>query len=879
MDPYSRRSTWNIIQRNKKGRVILMTTHFMDEADILGDRIAIMAEGQLRCVGSSLFLKKNYGVGYTFTVVKNQQGHGGSAIREVVNRFVPEAEALSNVGAEQTYRLPFSATPVFVDLFTEMDAQKDRLGIAEYGISVTTLEEVFIRVGKNVEEVHDRQSITEFVEDKKLSVDKTHYNGVNGNGNGNINVVDSPFHMNQEVTKGNNKYDGVGSLETDADSVVFFKHFRALFMKRFIYGKRDRRMFLCQIVLPVLMVVLGLGLLQLEPDFNQPSLKLTPNKYNPTLDKIYRNYVPFNTESGSIGESIMQRFNGNTDSGVYGVAVPISMEDDQFSNCSQGSNSLLNMSNYLIKNLKPKNDHGSSKYGSVTIAEESTLTDFSYNILVNGSAVHGVGIYMNLVHEAFLQVLTSTPTAGISIRNYPLPRTWQQDNNSASVDAFTAALFFMIAFCFIPASYASFIVKEREVKAKHQQIISGVSIYAYWCSSFVWDVISYIPTVGLVFAIIAAFGVDNYIKNDGGTATFLLFLLYGPAVASFTYLMSFLFRSHSTAQLIVMFFNFLSGLCLMVVSFVLTTIHSTESIAVDLRYLFRLFPSFCLGDGLTQLALCDNGADCPNIGRSGYDFDNLVNPFHWNVVGANLFFLALETVVYFGLAVLTEYSLTFPSLLAWLHRVDDSGFDVNKIVEDEDVSCERERVRQGQADGDVVRIMEMRKVYPSPIGKKVAVQSLSFGIPKGECFGFLGINGAGKTTTLSILSGEFPPTSGTAFIDGYNIQVDQSKIRRKIGYCPQFDALLELLTVREHLELYGRIKGLEGDDLERVVRGKLEQMDLTDFENKSAGSLSGGNKRKLSVAIAMIGEPSIVFLDEVILIDYYLLNLFNFTSF
>jgi len=218
--------------------------------------------------------------------------------------------------------------------------------------------------------------------------------------------------------------------------------------------------------------------------------------------------------------------------------------------------------------------------------------------------------------------------------------------------------------------------------------------------------------------------------------------------------------------------------------------------------------------------------------------------------------------VYFGLALMTEYSLTFPSLLAWLHRVDDRNFDPQKIVEDEDVAQERERVRRGLADGDVVRISEMRKVYPSPVGNKVAVQCLSFGIPRGECFGFLGINGAGKTTTLSILSGEFPPTTGTAFIDGFNIQVDQSKIRRKIGYCPQFDALLELLTVREHLELYGRIKGLEGDDLERVVRGKLEQMDLTDFENKAAGSLSGGNKRKLSVAIAMIGEPSIVFLDE-----------------
>lgn len=88
-------------------------------------------------------------------------------------------------------------------------------------------------------------------------------------------------------------------------------------------------------------------------------------------------------------------------------------------------------------------------------------------------------------------------------------------------------------------------------------------------------------------------------------------------------------------------------------------------------------------------------------------------------------------------------------------------------------------------------------------------------------------------------------------------------IRRKIGYCPQFDALLELLTVREHLELFARIKGIPLDSMEKVVRGKMEQLDLTNFENKAAGSLSGGNKRKLSVAIALIGEPSIVFLDGI----------------
>lgn len=87
-------------------------------------------------------------------------------------------------------------------------------------------------------------------------------------------------------------------------------------------------------------------------------------------------------------------------------------------------------------------------------------------------------------------------------------------------------------------------------------------------------------------------------------------------------------------------------------------------------------------------------------------------------------------------------------------------------------------------------------------------------------------------------------------------------VRRLIGYCPQHDALLDLLTVREHLHLYARIKGIRSDVIDSVVNVKMQQMDLVDFADKQAGTLSGGNKRKLSVAIAMIGQPRVVFLDE-----------------
>ena len=110
--------------------------------------------------------------------------------------------------------------------------------------------------------------------------------------------------------------------------------------------------------------------------------------------------------------------------------------------------------------------------------------------------------------------------------------------------------------------------------------------------------------------LIYAFGIDNYTQGEGGIACALLFLLFGPAVAGFTYISSFLFKSHSTAQNIILFQNFVTGLCLMITSFVLSLIDSTKEINMTLKWFYRLFPGFCLGDGLIQLTFCNKGK-CP----------------------------------------------------------------------------------------------------------------------------------------------------------------------------------------------------------------------------------------------------------------------------
>jgi len=97
MDPSARRFTWDLLQQQKEGRTILLTTHFMDEADILGDRIAIMAEGNIKCCGSSLFLKNKYGVGYHMVIVK-EPNCDVSRVTALVTSHVPTAKVESDIG-------------------------------------------------------------------------------------------------------------------------------------------------------------------------------------------------------------------------------------------------------------------------------------------------------------------------------------------------------------------------------------------------------------------------------------------------------------------------------------------------------------------------------------------------------------------------------------------------------------------------------------------------------------------------------------------------------------------------------------------------------------------------------------------------------------
>lgn len=174
--------------------------------------------------------------------------------------------------------------------------------------------------------------------------------------------------------------------------------------------------------------------------------------------------------------------------------------------------------------------------------------------------------------------------------------------------------------------------------------------------------------------------------------------------------------------------------------------------------------------------------------------------------------------------------------------------------------------------------------------RKWAVGDVTFGVRKGECFGLLGVNGAGalqpcqacltcnsversptmqppfefpgKSTTFGCLTGSVRPSGGDAWVAGHHILQDQAGVHQNMGYCPQRDALLPLLTPVEHLRLFAGLQGMSTHDAEAATEQLLLFLDLSHFRTTRAGYLSGGNRRKLSLALALLGDKSVIFLDE-----------------
>lgn len=147
-------------------------------------------------------------------------------------------------------------------------------------------------------------------------------------------------------------------------------------------------------------------------------------------------------------------------------------------------------------------------------------------------------------------------------------------------------------------------------------------------------------------------------------------------------------------------------------------------------------------------------------------------------------------------------------------------------------------------------------------GNFCAVNQLHLDIEQRECFGLLGVNGSGKTSTFKMMTGDEIISDGDGWVRGFSMKNELHKVHQLIGYCPQFDAVLPELTGKETLKIYSLIRGIPKREMSENINRLSNEFGFTQHLNKRIKAFSGGNKRKLSTALAILGDPQLIFLDE-----------------
>lgn len=1037
MDPEKRRHTWDLINKHKPGRTILFTTHFMEEADLLGDRIAIMTKGHLSTVGSSLFLKNRFGVGYHITMTKGK-GFKESEVMALFKGLIPTAKTLSNVGTEMTYLLPESAASKFPNLFRELEAQKAKLGLEEFGCSSTTMEEVFLQVGEqqeHKEKLEEEGKVSEIAETGAdtgttppayVKPPAFRASLVSAEGGGHKAYVDStppPDQRNTGVT-------------------LWLQRTKALFVKRSLHSKRHRATLLCQTVLPTLLVFASLATThfkssaQTDPvaqcrslapsgktvysgantadydDFiymsgstaaafsaitamgttaTQTALQNATEGLCGDMNKLLRlpstgsnslteaiqtdagddflrtifykknvvgstyhqgaTYVTYSPQNGGEcvfsgsplydndvtghgatalahldlmeGVSYVFKYGGGDSGNLYNILTQATTfmhaeiptyccetlnewdycDREVTTECAyfddrDGGKMLRVMSGFDDPNLKIvcKDPANESQSATVTV---SVTNDTGAAYAPPGTAVfawyspkllHSPAEAVNLVGNTIARAHTGNDKIRILTNNCPLRKTTAEEAEDkareAVGDGTSIMLFLSCAIAALAASYITFVVEERALHAKHIQFVSGATEYMYWAGTWAWDVINLQLPLLLIFLVYAffTFKTDQYRGDNLGYLYLMMFVGF-PGLLPMQYCLAWLFTNRTSAYA----FSFIGfGLLTFAQLLTCTIMRVPELNALDtgklLHRIFLFFPNYAIVDGIIHISANHDFLETCTAGRARWrasaagsgsvlpaggddDDDGAASApckdirYNKNYlasdggIGDNLLFCVFDLFIWFFILFLIE----------WWKRAQCSRRSAAAVdpTEDKDVVAERQRVEQmggGTSAGEQDQLIV--KGLTKKFGSHRAVDGLSFGIPRGQCFGLLGVNGAGKTTTFRMLTGEINMSSGGIELDGFDVASELKKVRQRVGYCPQYDGLIHTMSGTEMLWMYARLRGIKEADIDRVVKESIEHFDLENHCERLCGTYSGGNKRKLATAIALMGSPPVIFLDE-----------------
>ncbi|RKK22901.1 hypothetical protein BFJ66_g9907 [Fusarium oxysporum f. sp. cepae] len=769
MDPVSRRAMWNIILAERQKRSLILTTHFLDECEVLADKVVIVSHGHVKCQGSTAALKNLHGGGYRVHLPGVQNP--------------PETPYATTVHQGQTvFNTPDSTSAA--QLLTSLQAA----GYSDTSLNGPTMEDVFLKVADEGDD------------DEVGTSDR------------------SPF------LEGNEAPDSQLSSGTQAS---FFQQLSALLFKRLLVLKRGFWWYILALAIPLIFT----------PVFSAMANDPTPFQPTPCV---------------------------STDSSILDEPWPIALRPDSYYDLAGSDNiSMLVGPSSLNKTLF----HSLSKfpvgkeYDMKAYQDQFKFQDdydaFLKQVRDKPRQLVPGALYMNgkdkdtlaynAEHGPDGSMLMLNMWSQLKIET-PISLSFAYFSSSIPSDpgpGMFLAILLTVLHVLYPAFFALYPAYERLRKIRTLQYSNSIQPLALWTSHIIVDIVF----VLIISCLSTLFISLIILKWYGAWHLFPVMLLYGFAMMLWCYIISLFARSElssfgiSFCISLLMFGISVAGL--MIASVNQSPGNRSSSMDTAVFILGLVFPVANLFRAMV-VGL--------NVWAAGCRGDAVISyPGNIHAYGGPILLLCIQVAYLYAILLLLD-GRTWTLRSLWAEHIVPL-YD-RKRIDGKDAHIEMAPVTKSRGmSGNLVDVDQIHKSF----GGNVAVDGVSLTMAKGELLALLGPNGAGKTTTINMMRGEVRPDYGNIYIKGVDMQKDTRAGRQSIGYCPQFDAL-DQITVRQQLAFYARVKGIA--DVQRNVNLVMSKVGLRPHADKLTSRLSGGNKRKLSLAIALLGNPPILILDE-----------------
>ncbi|KAH8330338.1 hypothetical protein KR067_001288, partial [Drosophila pandora] len=871
LDPCGKQQLMELLQSEKSGRTIVLATQDVEEGQMLGDRIIILADGKICSQGSMENIKQNNHESYKLSC---QMGPNCDQrkVTELVKRVAPSAR-VSVQGSSISYIIRGHFAEKFVDMLHQLEDRKRNLDVISYSWRDATLEDVFktvatpwkkrARAGGNIpktKERDDREKDTDRAarekRDRETFMEKKPIRSFD---------QDTDHEAESDTSEREWRTDPEGGRRKR----TCCKFCEAMMMKKVLYIWNHKYMFLLILIIPIIWFLVAIYVLPLT------------EKVKNRISSDLANYIDINLPSFSDDSVVLLEDPEGYEAEALAyeklVTLPAVIEQ-----CKEPIvHYLVGDSPLLMEKLKLQYVCGATFDKDVDII--AWYNDVAFE--------HSSPLALVMVYKAILKIeigksFDITLTRGImkkkamktkAVSYRDLDRSLNHTRNLRDVlDKFryikkddvnskepdypaikepnqfaqreilgdhklngkrltlTIGIWSYISLAL--SIFILFVVEERVKKLQLQQEIQGLGKFNFWCTHFLWDFLIF--CICVIILSLALQSYTNFIQ------ILVVFIMIGFACLPFTYVLSLIFSSPEAALVGAFFIHLFTGAILFAFVYVVTAL-------IDNNMYFIIFPTligcfgifksiygyrYCEINPAIASLNCDFGRIHPNCGCD----DLVLWPEIWWLLGHGIFWFILLWILEKG-----YFCRAFANRNNSKRRQGSSVTFRQKADENPDV------IRKYPLVLDKVT----KKYYRGP----TAVKDLFLKLEQGECYGLLGPNGAGKTTTLKMIAGEIKISSGKIYIKGKNAQAASAK--QNVAYCSQSGPLHDFYSGKQALKMALLLRGDSRKNLDKKCEKLAKDFHIQSSLPKKTKNCTDATKRKISLATESSG-PSIVCLDE-----------------